>query len=227
MYYCLSPLQFSSTKAIKNLHRAWVLLAVCAFALNSAPVADTAACGAALIIVDVQKDFVDPDGRLPADSAQAQNMIAAINGILENADTTALEVIYIRNAFKWWQLPGNIIRRFAGMKGAEGARPADGLVLVNDTCFTKHHFNAFTNKHLHKHLSKNGISELYICGMYADVCVLATVKGAVKHGYRVYVIRDALSTVTDVRLDASYEKLESVGATLLSIEEFTGKESEP
>jgi nicotinamidase-related amidase len=52
-------------------------------------------------------------------------------------------------------------------------------------------------------LRVRGINTLVVTGGETDVCVLATVLGAVDHGYRVVVVTDALCSSSDAAHDAS------------------------
>jgi nicotinamidase-related amidase len=55
---------------------------------------------------------------------------------------------------------------------------------------------------LHERLGQHGIDTLIITGGETDVCVLATVLGAVDLGYRVLVVTDALCSSSDETHDA-------------------------
>jgi nicotinamidase-related amidase len=56
---------------------------------------------------------------------------------------------------------------------------------------------------LHQRLQKQGVDTLIISGGETDVCVLATVLGAVDLGYRVVVAKDALCSSSDDAHDAA------------------------
>jgi nicotinamidase-related amidase len=61
----------------------------------------------------------------------------------------------------------------------------------------KTRFSAFAEPQLLMHLQDRGADALIISGSETDVCVLATVLGAVDIGYRVIVVRDALCSSSD------------------------------
>ena len=54
--------------------------------------------------------------------------------------------------------------------------------------FDKPVYSAFAGHKLHRHLQARGTDTLLVTGSETDVCVLATVIGAVDHGYRVIVV---------------------------------------
>ena len=55
---------------------------------------------------------------------------------------------------------------------------------------------------LHKRLLEKGIDTLVITGLETEVCVLATISGAVDLGYRVIIVDDAVCSSTDQSHDA-------------------------
>ncbi len=56
--------------------------------------------------------------------------------------------------------------------------------------------------HLHERLTEKGADTLIITGLETEVCVLATISGAVDLGYRVIVVDDAVCSSTDFSHDS-------------------------
>jgi nicotinamidase-related amidase len=73
------------------------------------------------------------------------------------------------------------------------------------TVFDKTRYSAFFGTQLQQHLSDRGADGLVITGSETDVCVLATVLGAVDLGYRVILVRDAVCSSSDAGHDALLE----------------------
>jgi len=69
--------------------------------------------------------------------------------------------------------------------------------------FNKRRYSPWIGGRLHSLLGKRGADTLVITGGETDVCVIATVLGAVDLGYRVIVVRDALCSVSDDAHDAA------------------------
>jgi nicotinamidase-related amidase len=61
----------------------------------------------------------------------------------------------------------------------------------------KTRYSAFVQPHLLTHLRAREADGLIVTGSETDVCVLATVLGAVDLGYRVIVVRDAVCSSSD------------------------------
>jgi nicotinamidase-related amidase len=66
----------------------------------------------------------------------------------------------------------------------------------------KQHYSPFFEPHLRDVLNARGTDTLVITGGETDVCVLATVMGAVDAGYRVVLASDAVCSVSDDMHDA-------------------------
>lgn len=58
-------------------------------------------------------------------------------------------------------------------------------------------YSAFADDRLHRRLSDAGVGTLVVSGAETDMCVLATVLGAVDLGYRVIVVADAVCSSSD------------------------------
>ena len=70
------------------------------------------------------------------------------------------------------------------------------------TVIDKTRYSGFAEPRLVAHLRERGADGLIVTGSETDVCVLATVLGAVDLGYRVIVIRDAICSSSDEGHDA-------------------------
>jgi len=65
------------------------------------------------------------------------------------------------------------------------------------TVIDKPVYSAFAGRKLAEHLHDRGVDTLVVTGSETDVCVLATVLGAVDHGYRVVIVADGLCSSSD------------------------------
>jgi nicotinamidase-related amidase len=65
------------------------------------------------------------------------------------------------------------------------------------TVIDKPVYSAFAGHKLAEHLHSRGADTLVVTGSETDVCVLATVLGAVDHGYRVVIVADCLCSSSD------------------------------
>jgi len=68
--------------------------------------------------------------------------------------------------------------------------------------FDKHVYSPWTGTDLHRQLRNAGIDTVIITGGETDVCVLATMLGAIDWGFRVILVTDALCSSADETHDA-------------------------
>lgn len=70
------------------------------------------------------------------------------------------------------------------------------------TVVNKMRYSGFSEPHLLAHLQERQADALIVTGSETDVCVLATVLGAVDTGYRVILVTDAICSSSDAGHDA-------------------------
>ena len=70
------------------------------------------------------------------------------------------------------------------------------------TVIDKTRYSAFAEPQLVAHLNERKVDTLIVTGSETDVCVAATVLGAVDRGYRVIVVTDAICSSSDEGHDA-------------------------
>lgn len=73
------------------------------------------------------------------------------------------------------------------------------------TLVDKHVYSPWLETDLHQRLQKQGVTTLIISGGETDVCILATVLGAVDLGYRVVLAKDALCSSSDEAHDSAID----------------------
>lgn len=148
----------------------------------------------ALLLVDLQIDFLANDGRLPVGAANAERVIDVANRMAALFAGQQWPIIVIANQFKRSDTLGNFFRRYAAMEGSEGGH-MDPRVLVHDApLFCKAKSSAFTNPHLADHLKAALIDRVVICGVYAEGCVRATAFDALRAGLKTVVISDGVAS---------------------------------
>lgn len=87
-------------------------------------------------------------------------------------------------------------------------------------------YSPWHNGQLHQHLIAEGVTRLAVSGGETDVCVLATVLGAIDHGYDVILLEDAVCGSTDETHEASLTLLRnrfSVQLSVMTTEKFLSK----
>lgn len=136
----------------------------------------------ALILVDIQNDYFE-SGDWPV--AKMQTVAANAARLLTHARARGDLVLHVRH-----EIRGDAAPFFrAGSKGSEihtSVTPTGDEVVI-----TKLRPNSFTGTNLLKHLQDANIKSLTICGAMAQMCIDATTRAAVDHGFQVCVAEDA------------------------------------
>jgi ureidoacrylate peracid hydrolase len=194
----------------------------------------------ALLVVDMQNDFLHPDGaigrrarEMPELDFDLPFLAATIPNIRRLADAFrlagrpvvsivhALKPDYSDAQFPYWRrkLPSIINRTFLaeGSWGAaiidELAPPADEHVVV------KKGFSDFSNTPLDTILRNLGVTTCVVVGVTTCVCVSSTVRSGTEHNYKMVVVQDAVAELNRDAHEAEIRVLGRVFADLKTTDE--------
>ena len=156
---------------------------------------------AAMIVVDVQNDFVSPQGsagKRGEDVSAAMAMIPNLTGLIDAARKIGLTVVYIRTTHsEWTDTPSWIYRstQKSGLstcrEGTWGAEFYEGIApLTSERVVIKHRYSAFINTDLNTVLKARNIQSVLVCGVATNVCVETTARDAYMYDYYVTMIDD-------------------------------------
>ena len=185
----------------------------------------------ALIIIDMQKDFLYPDGYgafLGNDVTLLQRTIAPIQALLAAARGRGMLVIHTREGhlpdlsdcpptkLNRWP-PGNrigdmgpmgciLVRGEAGHAIVDELAPAPGELVID-----KPGKNAFYATDLEEVLRTRDIRNLLVTGVTTDVCCSATVIAANDRGYNAIVLRDCVASYSPERHAAVLDVIKAQG----------------
>uniref|UniRef100_A0A7J3ZL47 Cysteine hydrolase n=1 Tax=Fervidicoccus fontis TaxID=683846 RepID=A0A7J3ZL47_9CREN len=149
----------------------------------------------ALIIVDMQNDFVKPQGRLVVPTAQ--QTIPHIKALLEKARQKDVLRIFTKDTHYPWDWEFKIWGQHT-VKGTWGWEIVDELKPgENEIVIEKTRYDAFYGTWLDDALRLNNIEFTIITGTVANICVLHTAGSAVLRGYKVVVPANAVSALND------------------------------
>jgi len=175
----------------------------------------------ALLLVDIQNDYF-PGGRME------------LVGMEEAASQTQA----LLAAFRRRQWPTYHIQHVSIRKGATFCLPDTPGVQIHasiapregETVINKHFPNSFRDTGLKKRLDAAEVGELVICGAMSHMCIDASTRAAVDHGFSCVVIHDACAirdlvfaeTLIPARQvhGAFMAALASFYAGVISLEEF-------
>ncbi|CUH63955.1 Streptothricin hydrolase [Thalassovita gelatinovora] len=135
----------------------------------------------ALILVDIQNDYF-ASGTWPV--ALMDKVAENSAKLLARARDTGMTVIHIRHE----TAPGAPFFQ----PGSEGAEIHDSVAPnIGETVVTKHRPNSFHQTGLLDMLRRDGIETLILCGAQSQMCIDATTRAAVDHGFKVVLPHDA------------------------------------
>lgn len=148
----------------------------------------------ALIVVDMQNDFVEPEGALFV--PEAPKTLPAIRRLLERAREAGVKVVYTQDwhpeddpEFKIW--PRHVVQ------GTWGAQIVDALrTLPGETVLPKARYDGFYGTPLDHLLHLWGIKNVVVVGTVANICVLHTAGSAALRWYTVVLPEDGISALT-------------------------------
>ncbi len=146
---------------------------------NSAP---AKLSDATVIIIDAQDEYVS--GKLPLTGVD--DALSQISKLLAAARSAGAPIVHVQQRGR----PGGLFDPNGPMfKIVPQAAPLNGETLVE-----KPLPNAFAKTDLHDKLQAIGKKSLVIAGFMTHMCVSATARSAVDHGYAVTVASDAVAT---------------------------------
>lgn len=169
----------------------------------------------ALLIIDMLKDFIHPDGKLSIGEA-GPKVEKSIGSILSNARREGLFVFYIcdhhlPNDAEFAIFPQHCI---AGSRGAEivqSLAPVKG-----DGIIYKRRYSGFFATDLDISLRERGVDRLLLTGVCTNICVLYTAADARNLGYEVEVMEEGVASFSEEAHQwALKEMQETLGARVV------------
>ncbi len=164
----------------------------------------------ALLVVDVQNDFVSPSGSAAQrgdDVSAAQASVPTLIRLIDQARRVGLTVVYIKTTHsEWTDTPSWIYRKSQQSalntcrEGTWGAEFYDGISpLPGERVVIKHRYSAFINTDLNTVLKAKGVESVLVTGIATNVCVETTARDAYMFDYYVTMVEDC-SASYDARL---------------------------
>lgn len=203
---------------------------------------DLTSAESALIVVDVQNDFL-PGGALPVPQGDA--VVEPINALIANASTVVLTADWHpadhqsfaanhpgHNPFETVDMPYGTqvlwpVHCTAGSAGA-GFVPqlktdSAALILRKGMCAARDSYSAFveadrtTTTGLAGWLRERGIRRMAVCGLAADYCVSWTALDAAAAGFDTVVVTDATRAIAPETLRAAQVEWQKAGVGTVTL----------
>ena len=155
----------------------------------------------ALIVVDMQNDFVKEGGSLLV--PDAEGTIPAIQGLLDMARESGMKVVFTQDTHtdgdpEWEIWPEHVREDSWGWQIVDELQPRENELVVR-----KVRYDAFYGTHLDHFLRLWNMDTLVICGTVANICVHYTAASAALRWYDVVIPKDATSALDPFDLESS------------------------
>ena len=159
----------------------------------------------ALLIVDMQNDFVKEGGKLVVPTAK--DTIPAIRKLLVEARLYGMFVAYTQDS----HLPNDPEFPIWGehcLIGTWGWEIVDELKpQPNELVVQKRRYDGFYGTTLEHDLRVAGVDALIVTGTVANICVLHTAGSAALRWFKVIVPKDGISALTDFDMEAALRQI--------------------
>jgi len=149
----------------------------------------------AVIVVDMQNDFIKPSGKLYAHGSE--KIIEPIRSVLEKARRSEATIIYTMD---WHEKddPEFEVWGEHALANTWGAEVVDELKPLGDEILVrKPSYDAFYGTSLDHILRTRGLKTLIMMGVIANICVLHTAGSAAMRGYELVVPVDCIFALNE------------------------------
>jgi len=181
----------------------------------------------ALIIVDVQNDFLE-GGVLGAPSSRL--IIPIINQYIRVFEEKNIPIYATRD----WHPPDHISFIMRGgrwpphcVKGTPGAEFPKELRLPKSTHIVSkatepdlEAYSGFQGTDLEQTLKLSGTTELYVCGIATEYCVRSTVLDAIKKGFSTTLLLDAIAPIERSDSESAIKEMRQGGCKVARLDDI-------
>jgi|Deesub1362A_J573_1020465.scaffolds.fasta_scaffold03299_2 nicotinamidase-related amidase len=173
----------------------------------------------ALIVVDMQKDFLEPEGKLYG-GERVRSVIPKVREAI-NFSRDFMPIICTQDwhrkddeEFSLW--PPHCI------EGSPGAEIVEEIGVKEEDIFVKkRRYSAFFSTDLDLILREKNIRKLWICGVLTNICVLHTIADARSLNYEVGLLKDCTEALNDYDYKYAVHHITNVlGAEVITLETF-------
>jgi nicotinamidase-related amidase len=152
----------------------------------------------AVVVVDMQHDFVDPDAPLGAEGAT--EIIESIAELLALARESGVKIVHINERHRPSGVDYGIqleVEPPHCVEGTRGAEIVDELAVRDDEpLVVKRRYDGFFDTDLRAILQSWGIKNLLFAGVCTELCVASTAYQAKSLDYRNFFVRECLAGAT-------------------------------
>jgi nicotinamidase-related amidase len=179
----------------------------------------------ALLVIDMQNDFVVPGA--PVAAPGAPDVVPVISGLARRARARGFPVVFTQEMHRadysdfGIELefePPHCLEGTAGLDVVDELAPQPGDHVIQN----KRRYDAFLGTDLDLVLRGAGVQNLIVTGVCTDICVSSTVQHARNLDYRCFVVTDGVAGTSLERHEAALVCMEHVFAHVGTAREIAG-----
>lgn len=152
-----------------------------------------------LLVVDMQYDGIAPSGQIY--SPEARKIIPNITELTQLARDSGMRVVHSQHAHRSDYADFGISEYFEPLSCVEGTPGQDFYPGMEpseeDVVVRKRRYSVFEGTHLDLLLRQWDVKGIFVCGIQTEACVLSTVVEARNKDYKVWMVRDALTGLSE------------------------------
>lgn len=180
----------------------------------------------ALLVIDMQNDFVLPGAPVCVDGAL--ETVPQIEKVLHRFRAEKAAVFHVVREYRedgsdveanrqdyFAKVGGFVVPGTPGCEIVAALTPVQGEYRV-----VKNRYSGFMNTELDFMLRRLGLTRLVVCGTQYPNCVRATIFDAVAFGYEVVLLTDAASAQTPAIAAANILDIQNIGVTCMDTKAF-------
>jgi ureidoacrylate peracid hydrolase len=193
----------------------------------------------ALVMVDLQNDFVDPDGWVATQQVPGflgdtgiTTVVQRAAALLDSAREHGVPTIFVRMLGDDRYLSGPLLAQYRRNHGherptcvQEGPWGADWHPSVapdgrdGEFVVDKHRYSAFIGTRLDLLLRSHGVRSIVVCGVATSGCVESTIRDGFMLDYYVVIAGDACGDYDAARHQATLTKMDLSFGTVVSVDD--------
>lgn len=161
----------------------------------------------ALIVIDMLRDFIEPDGKLYI-GPTAGKVTQAISEEIRKARSSGWPVIYLCDTHtvddeEFKMFPLHCVAGTPGAEMVDDLRPHPG-----DKIIPKRRYSGFFQTDLDLTLRELGVDEIVLVGVCTNICNLYTAADARMLNYKVTAIADCMSSFDEAAHEFALREME-------------------
>ena len=175
----------------------------------------------ALLIVDMVKDFTDPQGLVFY--PQNREILPGIRKVLDKCREKDVLVVFLQHCNR----KGKFDRKAASMRpnciegsGGETIDPMLPVEEEKDYVIKKRRYSGFFGTDLDLVLRENGVKNVIIVGTKTNCCIRATITDAFYLDYDGYVVSDCVATNSETVNQVHLEDIDKYLGTVVTTEQL-------